>query len=330
MAAELPKLKSWFTVLCLILLQVAGVYSRGTIRNDRPIIGILSQKEWNDSLRKHGDAYIAASYVKYIESAGARVVPVLVNQTDLYYDMIFNSVNGLLIPGGGQNDLLNSGIGLAGKYFYDRAIKSHDAGDYFPIWGTCLGFEILTMLTTGQDLRAAVKAIDVSYQLHLTKDYKSSYLMKDIPDDILHTLTKTNMTFNYHHWGLTPTNFTKSKELSSFYRIISTNVDSNGVEFISTLEAYDYPIYGIQWHAEKNQFEWNPHKEFRIDHSVEAMQAVQYFANFFVNEARKNTHQFSSEEEETKFMIYKYSPVYTANVVSYQQCYFFQTCSGIR
>ena len=56
--------------------------------------GILSQKEWNDSLRKHGDAYIAASYVKYIESAGARVVPVLVNQTDLYYDMIFNSVNG--------------------------------------------------------------------------------------------------------------------------------------------------------------------------------------------------------------------------------------------
>ena len=47
--------------------------------------------------------------------------------------------------------------------------------------------------------------IMVHYVCFLPTDYKSSYLMKDIPDDILHTLTKTNMTFNYHHWGLTPT-----------------------------------------------------------------------------------------------------------------------------
>jgi len=315
-------------LLCWCLMQI--VSSRGTIRNDRPIIGILSQTEWKDDLQKHGDSYIAASYVKYIESAGARVVPVLVNQTELYYDMIFNSINGLLIPGGGQNDLMNSGIGRAGKYFYDRAIKAYDAGDYFPIWGTCMGFELLTMLTAGEDLLTATKAIDVSYPLNLTKEYKSSYLMKDIPIDVVDTLTNMDVTFNYHHWGLTPTNFTKSKKLSSFYRVLSTNLDDNGVEFISTMEAYNYPIYGIQWHAEKVPFEWNPHKEFRINHSIQAMQAVQYFANFFVNEARKNTHTFSSEEEETKYLIYNYTPVYTGNVVSFLQCYFFQTCSGIR
>jgi len=47
--------------------------------NDRPIIGVLSQ-ELDDSIAtifpdKH--SYIAASYIKYIEGAGARAVPIL-------------------------------------------------------------------------------------------------------------------------------------------------------------------------------------------------------------------------------------------------------------
>ena len=47
--------------------------------------------------------------------------------------------------------------------------QSYDAGDYFPIWGTCFGFEILTMITAGKDLRTATKAIDISYPLILSK-----------------------------------------------------------------------------------------------------------------------------------------------------------------
>ena len=71
--------------------------------NKRPIIGILSQ-ELSDTLEEwYGDnytSYIGAAYIKYVEAAGARVVPVLINQPDEYYEIIFNSTNGLLIPGG--------------------------------------------------------------------------------------------------------------------------------------------------------------------------------------------------------------------------------------
>ena len=71
--------------------------------NHRPIIGILAQ-ELSSSLEPwYGDnytSYIGAAYVKYVEQAGARVVPVLINQDDDYYDTIFKSTNGLLIPGG--------------------------------------------------------------------------------------------------------------------------------------------------------------------------------------------------------------------------------------
>ena len=77
-----------------------------SIRNERPIIGILSQdlsSEDRASINNSNyTSYIAASYVKFVESGGARVVPILINQPDDYYQMIFSSTNGLLIPGGAQ------------------------------------------------------------------------------------------------------------------------------------------------------------------------------------------------------------------------------------
>ena len=43
-------------------------------RNNRVLIGILSQ---NSDPSPRGESYIAASYVKFVEAAGARVVPFL-------------------------------------------------------------------------------------------------------------------------------------------------------------------------------------------------------------------------------------------------------------
>ena len=77
--------------------------------NNRPIIGILAQEcQPYFSPELCNTSYIAASYVKHIEAGGARVVPVLIDQEDDYYQRIFNSTNGLLLPGGDVS-LSNSG-----------------------------------------------------------------------------------------------------------------------------------------------------------------------------------------------------------------------------
>jgi hypothetical protein len=44
--------------------------------------------------------YLAASYVKYIESAGARVVPINYYASEEELDDVFSKVNGFLFPGG--------------------------------------------------------------------------------------------------------------------------------------------------------------------------------------------------------------------------------------
>ena len=54
--------------------------------------------------------------------------------------------------------------------------------------------------------------------------------------------------------------------------------------FLSYFEAFKYPIYGTQWHPEKNAFNWNPNYE--INHSAHAIRIQQYMANFFVDQGQ--------------------------------------------
>lgn len=49
--------------------------------------------------------------------------------------------------------------------------------------------------------------------------------------------------------------------------------------------AKQYPIYGVQFHPEKNGFEWTPNDV--IPHSEHAVMIMQNFANFFVQEGKQ-------------------------------------------
>ena len=65
---------------------------------------------------------------------------------------------------------------------------------------------------------------------------------------------------------------------------MSLNHDKNGLEFISTIEHITYPFYGIQFHPEKNIYEWVDGKN--IPHGKNATIVSQYFANFFIEEGK--------------------------------------------
>jgi len=54
-------------------------------------------------------SYFPASYVKFIEAAGARVVPIPYDASPENLTFFFNSTNGLLLPGGGANIYIDNG-----------------------------------------------------------------------------------------------------------------------------------------------------------------------------------------------------------------------------
>nr|XP_009671852.1 PREDICTED: gamma-glutamyl hydrolase [Struthio camelus australis] len=268
---------------------------------------------------KFGSSYIAASYVKFLESAGARVVPIRLSLSDEEYDKLFHSINGILFPGGGV-DLRTSKYAKVAKIFYQKALEANDKGDYFPIWGTCLGHEELTYLTSGEILLVNTNTDGFAFPLNFTSVAKNSRLFRNFPEDILHAFATEPLTSNFHVWSLSVQNFTKNEKLYNFYNVLTTNT-ADELEFISTMEAYKYPIYGVQWHPEKNAYEWK--NSSGIPHSSLAIRASYYMADFFVNEARKNLHSFPTKDEETKELIYNYTPTYTGAFSSFQQVYFF-------
>uniref|UniRef100_A0A3Q2DX16 Zgc:171566 n=1 Tax=Cyprinodon variegatus TaxID=28743 RepID=A0A3Q2DX16_CYPVA len=202
--------------------------------------GVLAQENLPEDRFARGSSYIAASYIKFLESAGARVVPIRINRTEEEYIKIFNSINGRLF--------------------------------------------------------------------------------RNFPKDVLQSLANENITSNFHSWSLSMQNYSRNGKLKRFYKVLSTNSDGEK-EFISTMEAYRYPFYAVQWHPEKSPFEW-------IDkpgmvHTAAAVRVSFYAGSFFVSEAMKSQHRFSNPAEEDRALIYNFSPVYRGSNAIFVQSYYF-------
>uniref|UniRef100_L7M012 folate gamma-glutamyl hydrolase n=1 Tax=Rhipicephalus pulchellus TaxID=72859 RepID=L7M012_RHIPC len=290
---------------------------------DRPIIGIVAQHLYSRTFNPNRtNTYIAASYVKYIEASGGRVVPIFVNQTRDYYKKLFNSVNGVLLPGG-EADLNDSGYLRAAKIMFDLAIEANNQGTHFPLWGTCLGFEALSRLAIDKLVLRQCQGNDLALPLNFTRDFRRSHMFNGLPRSLEKALRTRPITYNSHGKCLTPQNFT-AFGLDNFFRLTSTNVDANGVTFISSMEAYSYPFYGVQFHPEKNNFEWTQRKgHVNIPHTEDAVRVSQYLGNFFLDEARKNNHSFASTAEELNALIYNYPVTFTQNKTPFAQMYIF-------
>ncbi|KAM7019199.1 LOW QUALITY PROTEIN: gamma-glutamyl hydrolase [Tautogolabrus adspersus] len=288
--------------------------------NNRPVIGILTQLVSDKAMKPFGRTYIPASYVKYMESGGSRVMPIRLTLTTAEYENIFGEINGLLLIGGAAN-LETSDFARVAKIFYKLALKANDKGDFFPIWGTCMGMQLLTVLVAGENLLTKTTAENMALPLNLTTEAGSSRMFSGLSEELMKALAQEPLTGNFHHYGITLQTFQENEKLQSFFSVLSTNVAENQALFISTLEAKRYPFYGVQWHPEVNRFQWD--RKLNFPHSPHAVQLSSRLAEFFVEEGRRSLHRFDNPEEEASSLIYNYTPVYAGNFTGYEQVYFF-------
>ncbi|XP_015783733.1 gamma-glutamyl hydrolase [Tetranychus urticae] len=297
--------------------------------NDRPVIGVLSLPSWDEikQVEDNRSSYIVASYVKFLESAGARVIPVLPGHDEAYYQEMVNLTNGFLFTGGGLW-LSTSMYTTAASYIWKHALKLNSEGDFYPIWGTCLGLELIAYLAN--DLvwpLTNCSSWDAPLKLNFSmnsQELKSTSLFSGSDESIIEILSKENVTINYHHQCLTPETVESSKLAQSF-RILSTNKDKRGIEFVSIMEGKTLPVYLVQFHPERVLFEPNYIKSFkRTPHSANAVKVSQYFANFFVNQARKNCHIYPNTDEYHAKLIYNYCPQFSGLEGGHEQTYYFK------
>ena len=265
-----------------------------------PVVAIMTQP-W-----KHGGGFLPASYVKWVEMAGALAIPLLYSASDHEVDSIFQQVNGVLLPGG------DAAIGGTARRILRLATEANRRGIFFPVWGTCDGFQWMLQACAGEDsiLTDGFVSSNVSWPLNLTAAARSSRLLKPAttlsipfaqpPITLIEALGSRALTFNSHHMGVTPIDFERST-LKDAFQVLATDVDEHGRSFISLVEAKAMPFWGSQFHPEKNIFEtgfFDSGAPFeRINHSNAAVVMSQYFANFFVEQCRKSKNRFMSATE---------------------------------
>lgn len=117
--------------------------------------------------------------------------------------MAFNFLR-ILLPGGATWFNQSNGYAEAGGHIYDIAQDLNDQGDYFPVWGTCLGFELLTYLSAnGNEHRAHCSSTNQALPLVFKEDYKASRLFKNAPESVVKILESEAVTANFHQYCVT-------------------------------------------------------------------------------------------------------------------------------
>lgn len=149
---------------------------------------------------------------------------------------LLRKINGVILPG---ND---ADTGDAGYYKVMKTILAYSKkqfnknGEKFPILAVCRGAERMMMAISGKDFSAEGDAKNLSLPLVLTNEVKKSQLLGNAPDGLVKAIGKRPLAFYYQDYVMPLANFYNNTHLKSLFRLLATNTDRNGTEFISTYE----------------------------------------------------------------------------------------------
>ena len=259
MEPRAPRKLNFCVVGCIGIIIAFGLIQLNTalIPNtaERPIIGIVSQTITDKLLHKFipyskNRSYIATSYVKFVQAAGARVVPILDTYDEKNLTVIFNSLNGIIFPGGGSS-LKNSKFVKTVKKLMKLAIQYNANGGYFPILGICLGFEAMHVyFEKKRNFLSPLNAENKSLPIKFAKGISTSRMFFNLTKELKNALEKQALTANFHQDGVHPSWYKRSRRLAKQYRLLATSLDRNGKPFVAAMEGslHILNVFTIKYH----------------------------------------------------------------------------------
>ena len=202
-------------------------------------------------------------------------------------------------------------------------MKQNDAGNVFPIWSVCLGYETVAVITSGNTNNMSTLSpvrgeINVINTMKFVNSSDRGYIFGDLPERLIQKLTTgQGVMFYDHNWIVSMDTYNNNKNLSSFWKVITETTSPYNERFVALWEARKYPFYGVQFHPEKNSFEW----KINADRSFDAIQIEQIMGNKFIEKARQSKSAFTSYDEYQKTSIYNFQP--TATTFPFSRIYRF-------
>ena len=276
-------------------------------------------------------SYMASSYVKWLESSGALVVPIEFDLPKPKMLGFLRQLNGVVLIGGGVDNVkthnLKQFLNYQDSLYYilNFAIYQNKANNYFPVWCTCMSFEMAAIFFA-ENIRLK-KQEDLNNHLTSAGDIGGDYLnwtskkskMKKVFTKKERLAQKKYPTIFMAHCYAIATNSKLGKNLAKVANITATNVSrgdcgKKGVKYVSAYEIKDYPIYGVQFHPEKPPFEYvNDGK--RVPKTTIAVNTSYKMSKFFIDEAKKSSNIWIGGKNYFDFTINDYN-IYNKNITN--------------
>ena len=291
-----------------------------------PIIAVFSQEcpkyksKIDIDICPHGSSYLPHSYVKFIEASGgeALILPTYTTNEQLENLILKKQISGILLPGGG---------GFKWEYYRlaraaVRLVLDHKID--MPIFGICMGFELMLVEASepNGNTRDTHKAMilenisgteSVGLEVEFSWENLLNYnIFEDLPKFMKFNMENLPITMNAHINTVFEDTFKRlqnrsennKNDLNDFIiTSTSTSPDPSFKDrtFVASVEHKNLPLFSVQYHPEKANFEINNNIEDSsktcMIHSLEAIQVSQYLANFFVEKCRKFQTKNSTSDE---------------------------------
>lgn len=227
------------------------------------------------------DSYMMAAYVRWMEAAGARVVPLIMGESPDRIKDKMAKLDGVLFPGG-NGDYIEFG-----RPIYEEILRQNDNGQYFPAMGTCLGMEALVNWASdeGESAVGDFAAHSVSLNLQFTVDPADTEMFGSMGQSA-YLFESIAMTYNAHSNSTDPATFESDEGLKSMFRLTSISYEPEGEQrpFAASMESERYPIMATQFHPEKTTTMFND--DSGINHSWTSIEMNRKFGDHFVSLAR--------------------------------------------
>ncbi|KAL3733921.1 hypothetical protein ACJRO7_023297 [Eucalyptus globulus] len=160
-----------------------------------------------------------------------------------------NMVNGVLFTGGwAKTGLYHETV----KAIFKKVLAKNDAGDHFPLYAICLGFELLTMIISKdksilEEFNAADQASTLQY---IRKTNIEGTVFQRFSPDLLKKPSTDCLVMQNHHYGISPERLIQKTDLMNFFKVSTTSTDGDKKVSVSTVQAHSYPVTAFQWHPE--------------------------------------------------------------------------------
>jgi len=274
--------------------------------------------------------YISASAVRFVEAAGARVVPMLHTMSRKQIMKRFNAVNGVYVPDG-EADVCAGAFAELVKFVLDLAKQTNQMGDYFPVWGGALGFQVMLVQLSGNcSMLSSFDADDIVAPFEFTNAADGSRVFGKGSEG-WKQLRETMASASAAHMqgsdmGLLHEEWLHNTPLKSLFNLLALSVDMDGTKFVSVLESKKFPFYLSHWHTEKTSMEWTSGHL-----SVQSAKLTHDMAAVFAVDLERSIHRPSSMEDELDMVIYNSNPIYTYKTWSgmgFEQVYVFDEANS--